>query len=91
MLLGKLWKSLRIDHQHTIVDQYKGMEIHIYARRFGHGAWKCSIRIYNAPHRALQTVAATLRITDNGVTRQSAMTLAFMEAMSLCDLILENK
>lgn len=75
----------------TIVDRYKGMEIRVRARRFGHDAWTCTIRICGAPHRVLQSVGATLRTTDAGITRQAALALAFLEAMTLCDLILERK
>ena len=74
----------------AIVEHYKGMEIRVRARRFGHNAWTCTIRIYNAPQRALQMVGATLRVTEDGISRQSALTGAFLEAMSLCDLMLER-
>jgi hypothetical protein len=74
----------------TIVDQYKGMEIRVRARRFGQDAWTCTIRICGAPHRALQSVGATLR-ADAGTSRQAALAFGFLEAMTLCDLILERK
>ena len=75
----------------VIVDRYKGMEIRVRARRFGQDAWTCTIRICGAPHRALQSVGATLRATDAGTTRQAALAFGFLEAMTLCDLILERK
>ncbi len=79
----------------TIVDQYKGMQIRVRARRFGQDAWTCTIRICGAPHRALQSVGATLRTTDAGTdarsSKQAALAFGFLEAMTLCDLILERK
>lgn len=84
------WQTMHARHTTTLVDHYKGMEIHIHTHRFGQGAWRCSIHIFNAPHRVLRTVAATLRIHDHGITQQSALTFAFMEAMHLCDLLLET-
>ena len=79
------------DQPDTIVDQYKGMEIRIRARRFGLHAWRCNIRICGAKHQALQSLAATLRESDDGVSKQAAMLGAFLEAMSLCDLLLEKR
>ena len=84
-------EKMTADPENTIVDHYKGMKIRIHVRRFQDDAWRCTIRIYNAPHRVLQTVSATLRATDHGVSRQSAMAHAFLEALSLCDLILDKK
>lgn len=78
------------DRDDTIVDQYKGMEIRVRARRFGHDAWTCTIRIAGAPHRVLQSIGATLRTTA-GTSRQAALAIAFLEAMTLCDFILERR
>lgn len=78
------------DHSDTIVDQYKGMEICVRARRFGTHAWRCSIEIGNARHQALHSVAATLHATEEGVTEQAALLGAFIEAMALCDLLVEK-
>ncbi len=75
----------------TLVDRYKGMEIRVRARRFGIDAWTCTIRICGAPQRALQSVGATLRTAEVGSTRQAALAFGFVEAMTLCDLILERK
>ncbi len=85
------WNILAQPRDATIVDQYKGMEIRVRARHLGRGAWTCTIHICNAPHRALKTIGATLKVTDNGASRQAALANGFTEAMSLCDLILEKK
>lgn len=90
-VLSAAWSTLTSDQLETIVDQYKGMEIRIRARRFGLHAWRCSIRIGNAPHQALQSIVATLYATDDGISRQVALTGAFIEAMALCDLLLERR
>lgn len=89
--LGDAWNLVTGEHDQTIVDHYKGMEIRVQARRFGLRAWRCSIRIGNAPHQALQSVVATLQATDDGVSRQTALLGGFMEAMALCDLLLEKR
>jgi hypothetical protein len=78
------------EHEGMIADHYKGMAIRVRARRFGQDAWTCTIRIWSAPHRALRTVGATLRASDHGVSRQVALMSGFIEAMRLCDLLLDN-
>ncbi len=85
------WNIMTAEQEGTIIDQYKGMEIRVRARRLGRGAWTCTIRICNAPHRALKTIGATLKVTDDGVSQQTALADGFTEAMSLCDLLLEKK
>lgn len=87
--LGDAWNILTGEQDETIVDHYKGMEIRVQARRFGLRAWRCSIRIGNAPHAALQSVVATLKATDEGVSRKAALLGGFVEAMALCDLLVE--
>lgn len=82
---------MKAETDDTIVDQYKGMEIRVRARRFGSNAWTCSIRICNAPQRVLHSIGATMQATDEGVSRQSALAMAFIEAMTLCDLLLERR
>ena len=88
--LGEAWYIMTADQPDSIVDYYKGVEIRIRARRFGQHAWRCSIRIGNARHQTLQSIVATLRSTDEGVSKQAALTGAFMEAMTLCDLLLDK-
>ena len=88
--VGEALSLIRPEPESTIVDQYKGMQIRIQARRIGVNAWSCSIRICNAPHRAFQSLQATVRATDAGVSLQAALGAAFTEAMSLCDLLLER-
>ena len=89
--VGEALSLIRYEPETMIVDQYKGMQIRIQARRFGANAWSCTIRICNAPHRALQSLQATVKATEAGVSLQSALGSAFTEAMSLCDLLLERK
>ncbi len=89
--VGQAFGMVSHQREDTIVDHYKGMQIHIRARRFGANAWTCSIVICDAPHRALQSLRATVRATEEGVSLQSALGSAFTEAMSLCDLLLERK
>ena len=89
--VGEVLSPIQHEHENTIVDHYKGMQIHVHARRFNANCWSCSIRICDAPHRALQTLHATLRATDAGVSLETALGTAFAEAMSLCDLLLERK
>ena len=87
----EVFSLIRPEPETMIVDQYKGMQIRIQARRFGVNAWSCTIRICNAPHRALQSLQATVKATEAGVSLQAALGSAFTEAMSLCDLLLERK
>lgn len=89
--LGDVLSLVRHEREDTILDYYKGMEIYVRASRFGANAWTCSIRIGNPPHRTLQNLAATVRATEDGVSLQAALGLAFTEAMSLCDLLIERK
>lgn len=89
--VGGVLGLIRDEPENTIVDDYKGMQIHVQAQRFGANAWSCSIRICNAPHRALQNLHATVRTTEAGVSLQTALGSAFTEAMSLCDLLVERK
>ncbi|MBC7513444.1 MAG: hypothetical protein H7234_03290 [Herminiimonas sp.] len=88
---GSVFSLTRLEQENTIVDQYKGMQIHVQAQRVDANGWSCSIRICNAPHRALQSLHATVRATEAGVSLQAALGHAFTEAMSLCDLLLERK
>lgn len=88
--VGDALHLARLVRRDTIVDHYKGMRIHIRARRFGNDAWTCSIRIGNAPHRALRSLRATVRSTEAGISLNAALAFAFTEAMSLCDLLLER-
>lgn len=78
------------EHADTLIDHYKGMEIRVRARRLGQHAWRCRIRIRQQDGLALDSVGATVRSTEAGVTQQSALLGAFMEAMALCDLLLEK-
>lgn len=89
--LGDAWNIVTGEQDETIVDQYKGMEIRVQAQRFGVRAWRCSIRIGTAPHQALQSVVATLQATEDGVTRQAALLGGFVEALALCDLLVEKR
>ena len=89
--LGDAWSIVTGGQEETIVDYYKGMEIRVHARRFGLRAWRCSIRIGNAPHQALHSIVATLQTTEDGVSRQAALLGGFMEAMALCDLLVEKR
>ena len=88
--VSTLWDVMIADQPDTIVDLYKGMEICVQARRFGMHAWRCSIKIGNARHLALHSVTATLHATEEGVTKQAALLGAFIEAMALCDLLVEK-
>ncbi len=79
------------DQPESIVDHYKGMEIRVRIRRFGLHAWRCSVRIGDARDQVLDSLAATLHATEEGVSKHTALTNAFIEAMALCDLLLEKR
>ena len=88
---GAAWGNMTADQSDTIVDQYKGMEIRVQARRCGSDAWRCDIRIDNARDASLHSIAATLHATEDGVSKQAALMGAFIDAMALCDLVLEKR
>ena len=89
--VGAALGFMMADPSGAILDHYKGMEIRVRVRRFGMHAWRCTIRIGDARHQALQSLDATLRATEEGVSRQAALAGAFIEAMALCDLLLEKR
>jgi hypothetical protein len=68
-----------------IVEHYKGAEIRIRAMRFGHHAWQCKICIHHSRRNGLRSISATVTATESGISKQMALSAAFMEAMTLCD------
>lgn len=83
--LSNLLKRSKFRKEQTIIERYKGAEIRIRATRFGHHAWQCKIHIHHARRNPLRSISATLNATDGGVSKQMALSAAFMEAMTLCD------
>ena len=76
--------------ENIIVDQYKGMEIQVRAQRLSSNDWQCSIHICpgsEGPCRAFQSVVTA---PGDAATRHTIMGYAFVEAMTLCDQMLEQ-
>ena len=89
LVANALHRSTRLNRL-VIFEKYKGAEIRINAIRFGHHAWQCKIRIRHARKNGLRSVTAMSHATQNGVSKDIALSSAFIEAMTLCDATLDK-